>query len=155
MFTWEPPAVCDRDQLGQAAAPALRCAAYSTPAASYRSQVARWAACSSRVMLGDRAGLPPLMNAPCPHREQINTRGSDAAVTAPICPQFGQTILVNMSVTMAGAGVVARPSRACQQLQQLGDVHGDARRSRITASEQRDTAFAWMHLFAVCADVRN
>jgi hypothetical protein len=25
----------------------------------------------------------------------------------------------------------------------LGDVHGDARRSRITASEHRDTAFAW------------
>jgi hypothetical protein len=26
---------------------------------------------------------------------------------------------------------------------QLGDVHGDARPSRITASEDHDTAFAW------------
>jgi hypothetical protein len=50
---------------------------------------ARWAACSSRAMLGDRAGLPPLTNAPCPHCEQISTRGSDSAA----------------------AGVVARASR--------------------------------------------
>jgi hypothetical protein len=42
-------------------------------------------------MLGDLARLPLLMNAPCPHCEQISTRGSDAVV-APTCPQFGQTI---------------------------------------------------------------
>jgi hypothetical protein len=59
---------------------------------------------SSRVTLGDLAGLPLLMNAPCPHCEQINTRGSDAAVAAPICPQLGQTIRVSMSVTTAAAG---------------------------------------------------
>ena len=50
----------------------------------------RQAACSSRVILGDLAGLPLLMNAPRPHCEQISTRGSDAVV-APTCPQFGQT----------------------------------------------------------------
>jgi hypothetical protein len=33
------------------------------------------------VTLGDLAGLPLLMNAPCPHCEQISTRGSDAAVS--------------------------------------------------------------------------
>ena len=74
----------------------------------YRSQAARRAACSSRVTLGDLAGLPLLMNAPCPHCEQISTRGSDAAVAAPICPQLGQTIRVSMSVTTAAAGAAAR-----------------------------------------------
>jgi hypothetical protein len=33
-------------------------------------------------MLGDLAGLPLLMNAPCSHCEQISTRGSDAAVAS-------------------------------------------------------------------------
>jgi hypothetical protein len=37
----------------------------------------------------------------CSHREQMSTRGSDAALAAPICPQFGQTIRVSMSVTTA------------------------------------------------------
>jgi len=73
---------------------------------SYRSQAARRAARSSRVTLGDLAGLPLLMNAPCPHCEQISTRGSDAAVAAP--PQLGQTIRVSMSVTIAAAGAAAR-----------------------------------------------
>jgi hypothetical protein len=41
-------------------------------------------------MLGDLASLPFLMNAPCPHFEQISTRESDAAVVATICPQLGQ-----------------------------------------------------------------
>ncbi len=58
------------------------------------------AARSSRAMLGDLAGLPLLMNAPCSHCEQISTRGSDAAV-APICPQCGQTTRVSMNVTTA------------------------------------------------------
>jgi hypothetical protein len=48
-------------------------------------------------MLGDLAGLPLLMNAPCSQREQISTRGSEAAV-APICPQFEHTIRVNIEV---------------------------------------------------------
>jgi hypothetical protein len=75
------------------------------------------AARSSRVTLGDLAGLPLLMNAPCPQSEQISTRGSDAAVAAPICPQLGQTIRVSMSVTRAaGSGAEAfgqdrRPAR--------------------------------------------
>ena len=51
-------------------------AAYSVPA-SYRSQAARRAACSSRATLGDLAGLPLLKSAPCSHREQMSTRGSD------------------------------------------------------------------------------
>jgi hypothetical protein len=58
-------------------------------------------------MLGDLAGLPLLMNAPCSHREQVSTRGSDAAV-APICPQFGQTIRVNMTVTTPERARAAR-----------------------------------------------
>ena len=85
---------------------------------TYRSQAA---ACSSRVMLGD--GLPLLMNAPCPHREQISTRGSDAAV-APTWPQFGQVIRVSMSVSIAAAGVVARPSMLVDS--SVGYVGGDA-----------------------------
>jgi hypothetical protein len=40
-------------------------------------------------MLGDLAGIPPLMNAPCSHREQISTRGSDAAVA------FGRPLKVD------------------------------------------------------------
>ena len=78
------------------------------------------------MTLGDLAGLPLLMNAPCPHCEQISTRGSDAAVAAPICPQLGQTIWVSMSVTTAAAGAAARASRLHQQVRQLGDVGGDA-----------------------------
>jgi pyridoxal-dependent decarboxylase-like protein len=62
------------------------------------------AACSSRATLGDLACLPLLMNAPCLHCEQIRTRGSDAALAAPICPQCGQTIRVSMRVTTAAAG---------------------------------------------------
>jgi hypothetical protein len=58
-------------------------------------QAARSAACSSRVTVGDLAGLPLLMSAPCSHAEQTNTRGSDAAVM-PAWPQFGQVIRVNM-----------------------------------------------------------
>jgi hypothetical protein len=75
------------------------------------------------------------MNAPCPHCEQISTRGSDAAVAAPICPQLGQTIRVSMSVTTAAAGAAARSSLA-QQLRQLGDVGGDA--PCLVAGEQLD-----------------
>ncbi len=97
-----------------------------SPVASYRSQAARMAARSSRAMLGDLAGLPLLMNAPCSHCEQISTRGSDAAV-APICPQCGQTTRVSMNVTTAAAGAPARASRLRQQVRQLGDVGGDAR----------------------------
>jgi len=44
----------------------------------------------------DLAGLPLLMSAPCPHCEQMSTRGSNPAV-APTWPQFGQTIRVSMS----------------------------------------------------------
>jgi hypothetical protein len=36
----------------------------------------------------------------------MSTRGSDAALAAPICPQCGQTIRVSMNVTTA---VAARP----------------------------------------------
>ena len=50
-----------------------------SPVTSYRSQAARAAARSSRAMLGDLAGLPLLISAPCSHCEQISTRGSDAA----------------------------------------------------------------------------
>jgi hypothetical protein len=83
-----------------------RSRARSLFASAYRSQAARWAACSSRVMLGDLAGLPPLMNAPCPHCEQMSTRGGNAAV-APTYPQFGQVIRVSMIVTIAAVGVAA------------------------------------------------
>jgi hypothetical protein len=79
-----------------------------SPVASYRSQAARRAACSSRATLGDLAGLPLLMNAPWPHCEQIRMRGRDAALAAPVCPQLGQAIRVSMSVTTAAAGVGAR-----------------------------------------------
>jgi hypothetical protein len=47
-------------------------------------------------MVGELAGLPLLISAPCPHCEQMSTRGSNAAV-APMWPQFGQTIRVSMS----------------------------------------------------------
>jgi len=70
-----------------------------------RAQGRPFVACDARrprgsVALDERA--------PCPHCEQISTRGSDAAVAAPICPQFGQTIRVSMSVTTAAAGAAAR-----------------------------------------------
>jgi hypothetical protein len=58
-------------------------------------------------MLADFVGLPLLMNAPCSQREQISTRGSEAAV-APICPQFGHTIRVNVTVIIAEQARVAR-----------------------------------------------
>ena len=45
----------------------------------------------SRVRIGDLAGMPRLMRAPCP--QQTGIRGSDA-VMAPTCPQFGHTIRV-------------------------------------------------------------
>jgi hypothetical protein len=98
----------------------------------------------SRVMLGD--GLPLLMNAPCPHCEQMSTRGSDAAV-APMCPQLGQVIRMSMIVTTAAVGAAARASRARQQLQQLGGVGGDAppaRRgwSRCTPARRPDRVAA-------------
>jgi hypothetical protein len=63
------------------------------------------AACSgfqlyrSRVRIGDRVGVPLLITAPWPHCEQIKTRGSDMAV-APTWAQEGQTIRVNMAVTV-------------------------------------------------------
>jgi hypothetical protein len=48
-------------------------------------------------MVRDLADLPLLMmSAPCPHCEQMSTRGSNPAV-APTWPQFGQTIRVSMS----------------------------------------------------------
>jgi hypothetical protein len=48
-------------------------------------------------MVRDLADLLLLMmSAPCPHCEQMSTRGSNAAV-APTWPQFGQTIRVSMS----------------------------------------------------------
>src|SRR4029077_4180582 len=65
-------------------------------------------ASSSRVTLGDLAGLPLLMNAPWPHCEQISTRGRDPALAAPICPQLGQAIRVSMSVTTAAGCPGAR-----------------------------------------------
>jgi hypothetical protein len=61
-------------------------------------------------MLGDLAGLPLLMSAPCSHCEQISTRGSDAALAAPICPQCGQTIRVSMSVATAAGNAGASAS---------------------------------------------
>ena len=79
--------------------------------ASYRSQAARTAARSSRATLGDLAGLPLLKRAPCSHREQISTRGSDAALTAPICPQCGQTIRVSMNRDYRRSGRGARAAR--------------------------------------------
>ena len=73
--------------------------ALGSPVASYRSQAARRAARSSRATLGELAGLPLLISAPCSHCEQISTRGSDAAV-APTWPQYGQVIRVSMSVVL-------------------------------------------------------
>jgi hypothetical protein len=61
-------------------------------------------------MLGDLAGLPLLMSAPCSHCEQIRTRGSDAALAAPICPQCGQTIRVSMSMATAAGNAGASTS---------------------------------------------
>jgi hypothetical protein len=54
-FTVEGAWRGSRDQ-GGATVPA------SSASVTYRSQAARWAAGSSRVMLGDLAGLPPMMN---------------------------------------------------------------------------------------------
>jgi hypothetical protein len=62
-------------------------------------------------MLGDFAGQPLLMNAPCPHCEQISRRGSDAAV-APICAQLGQTIRVSMTLTTAAVDAAERQDSA-------------------------------------------
>jgi hypothetical protein len=74
---------------------------------AWRSQAARFAASSSCVMIGDLAGMPLFMTAPCSHFEQTRTRGSDAAVT-PTWPQMGQAIRVNMSGSLArSAGVDA------------------------------------------------
>ena len=56
---------------------------------AWRSQAARSAARSSRSTVGDLAGMPLLISAPCSHCEQISTRGSDAAV-APTWPQCGK-----------------------------------------------------------------
>ena len=52
------------------------------------------------------AALLALLTSPAARNElaMISTRGSDAAVAAPICPQLGQTIRVSMSVTTAAAG---------------------------------------------------
>jgi hypothetical protein len=82
----------------------------SSVVASDRSQAARTAACSSRATLGDLAGLPLLKSAPCSHREQMSTRGSEAVLTAPICPQCGQTIRVSMSLTTAAGKTGASAS---------------------------------------------
>jgi hypothetical protein len=89
-----------------------------SPVTSYRSQAARTAARPSPSTLGDLAGLPLLKSAPCSHFEQISTRGRDAALVPPICPQLGQMIRVSMSVTTAAAGAAARASRLRQQLRQ-------------------------------------
>jgi hypothetical protein len=51
-------------------------------------------------MIGDRAGRPLLIRAPCSHSEQTSTRGSDA-VMMPACPQLGQTIRVSMAAALA------------------------------------------------------
>ncbi len=95
--------------------------AYFAPAASYRCQAVRRAARSSRVTLGDLAGLPLLMSAPHSHCEQTRMRGSEAAVT-PTWPQAGQVIRVSMSVTIAATG-------GCKSFKasSTADVHGDAR----------------------------
>ena len=102
------PALGLCDALLAKARKTLRPRRVGSPVASYRSQAMRRAACSSRATLGDLSGLPLMMNAPWPHREQIRTRGRDAALAAPICPQLGQTIRVSMSVTTAAAGAGAR-----------------------------------------------
>ena len=75
----------------------------------WRSQAARFAASSSCMMIGDFAGEPLFMRAPCSHFEQTRTRGSDAAVT-PAWPQVGQTIRVNMRGSLAQFGL-SRPHR--------------------------------------------
>ena len=67
---------------------------------AWRSQAARFAASSSCVMIGDLAGVPLFITAPCSHFEQTRTRGSDAAVT-PTWPQMGQAIRVNISGSLA------------------------------------------------------
>ena len=85
--------------------------------------MARSAARSSRVRIGDLAGLPCLMRAPCPHCEQTKICGSDALV-APTCPQFGHTIRVVRSYRRGHLG--GKGSALLQQLRQLGDVGGDA-----------------------------
>ncbi len=72
-----------------------------SPAVSYHSQAARRAARSSRVTLGDLAGLPLLMNAPCSHlttvalgRRVVAANAQLIAVQVPeIC-----TIVVGMVV---------------------------------------------------------
>ena len=70
----------------------------------WRSQAAHFAASSSCMMIGDFAGEPLFMRAPCSHFEQTRTRGSDAAVT-PAWPQVGQTIRVNMRGSLARFGL--------------------------------------------------
>ena len=77
---------------------------------AWRSEAARPAARSSRSTVGDLAGVPLLISAPCSHCEQISTRGSDAAV-APTWPQCGQVIRVSMSVATAAEGAAASIGR--------------------------------------------
>jgi hypothetical protein len=109
-----------------------------SPVASYRSQAARTAACSSRATLGDLAGLPLLMSVPCSHREQISTRGSDAALAAPICPQCGQMIRVSISKTTAAAGAGAR-GRSGFPRSRFSPSPARVRRERIQASRRTST----------------
>ncbi len=53
---------------------------------------------SSRVRLGDFAGLLLLMNAPCPHCEQISTRGSrmSMSVTTEVAGDLVLTIKLTL-----------------------------------------------------------
>jgi hypothetical protein len=79
-------------------------------ASQFNESDCRSAARSSRSTVGDLAGVPLLISAPCSHCEQISTRGSDAAV-APTWPQCGQVIRVSMSVDTAADGAAASISR--------------------------------------------
>ena len=64
---------------------------------AWRSQAARSAACSSRMTLGDRAGVPLVMSAPCSHRRAgehaRKRRGGDAGVAAVWASDSGQHAL--------------------------------------------------------------
>jgi len=93
-------------------------------AASYRSQAARRAARSSRVTLGDLAGLPLLMNAPCPHCEQISTRGSDAGGGSADMPAVGADDSGEHERDYRRSGRGRKRSSLAQQLRQLGFQSG-------------------------------
>jgi hypothetical protein len=105
-----------------------------------RSQAARSAARSSRSTVGDLAGVPLLMNAPCSHCEQISTRGSDAAV-APTWPQCGQVIRVSISVATASDGVAHRFLIA-----RVAERFGDERFPQICVPEEGTVRPFWRML---------